>query len=50
VVFFGGSDLILSMTLTGLVIDKARAGEQTRFYGPMGRSLIKRRMPIDDNG
>src|SRR5215831_18385892 len=24
--------LILSMTLTGLVIDKARAGEQTRLY------------------
>lgn len=47
-VFFGGSDLILSMTLTGLVIDKARAGEQTRFYGPMGRSLIKRRMPIQE--
>ncbi len=25
--------------LTGLVIDKARAGEQTRFYGPDGRSM-----------
>jgi hypothetical protein len=36
VVFFGGSDLILSMTLTGLVSDKARAGEQTRFLRANG--------------
>jgi len=31
--------LILSMTLTGLVVDKARAGEQTRLYGSDGRSI-----------
>ena len=30
---------ILAMTLTSLSINKARAGEQTRFYGPDGRSI-----------
>jgi hypothetical protein len=30
---------ILAMTLIGLVINKAPAGEQTRFYGPDGRTL-----------
>jgi hypothetical protein len=30
---------ILAMTLTGLSINKARAGEQTRFYGSDGRSI-----------
>jgi hypothetical protein len=30
---------ILAMTLMGLSINKARAGEQTRFYGPDGRSI-----------
>jgi hypothetical protein len=29
---------ILAMTLFGLAINKAPAGEQTRFYGPDGRS------------
>jgi hypothetical protein len=29
---------ILAMTFMGLSINKARAGEQTRFYGPDGRS------------
>ena len=29
---------ILAMTLIGLAISKARAGEQIRFYGPDGRS------------
>ena len=29
---------ILAMTLIGLAINKAPAGEQTRFYGPDGRS------------
>jgi YD repeat-containing protein len=31
--------LILSMIPTGLAIDEAGAGEQTRFYGPDGRSI-----------
>jgi hypothetical protein len=30
---------ILAMTLIGLAINKAPAGEQTRFYGPDGRSV-----------
>jgi len=30
---------ILGMTLIGLAISKALAGEQTRFYGPDGRSV-----------
>jgi hypothetical protein len=30
---------ILAMTLIGLAINKAPAGEQTRFYGPDGRSI-----------
>ena len=30
---------ILAITLMGLSINKARAGEQTRFYGPDGRSI-----------
>src|SRR6476660_5418608 len=30
---------ILVLTLIGLSINKARAGEQTRFYGPDGRSI-----------
>jgi hypothetical protein len=30
---------ILAMTLIGLAINKAAAGEQTRFYGPDGRSI-----------
>jgi YD repeat-containing protein len=30
---------ILAMTLIGLAINKAPAGEQTRFYGPDGRTL-----------
>jgi hypothetical protein len=30
--------LILAMIPTALAIDKARAGEQTRFYGPDGRT------------
>jgi hypothetical protein len=30
---------ILALTLIGLTINKARAGEQTRFYGPDGRSM-----------
>jgi hypothetical protein len=30
---------ILAMTLIGLAINKAPAGEQTRFYGPDGRAL-----------
>jgi YD repeat-containing protein len=30
---------ILVMTLIGLAINKAPAGEQTRFYGPDGRTV-----------
>jgi hypothetical protein len=30
--------LILAMVSIGLAIDSVRAGEQTRFYGPDGRS------------
>jgi YD repeat-containing protein len=30
---------ILAMTLIGLAINKAPAGEQTRFYGPDGRTI-----------
>jgi len=30
---------ILVLTLMGLSINKARAGEQTRYYGPDGRSV-----------
>jgi hypothetical protein len=30
---------ILAMTLIGFAINKAPAGEQTRFYGPDGRSM-----------
>jgi hypothetical protein len=30
---------ILALTLIGLTINKVRAGEQTRFYGPDGRSM-----------
>jgi YD repeat-containing protein len=30
--------LILAMVAIGLAIDNVRAGEQTRFYGPDGRS------------
>jgi len=30
---------ILALTLTGLVLDKARVGEQTRLCGPDGRSI-----------
>ena len=30
---------ILVLTLMSLSINKARAGEQTRFYGPDGRSI-----------
>jgi hypothetical protein len=30
---------ILAVTPAGLVINKARAGEQTRYYGPDGRSI-----------
>jgi len=30
---------ILIMTLIGLAINKAPAGEQTRFYGPDGRTV-----------
>jgi hypothetical protein len=29
---------ILAMSLLGFAINKARAGEHTRFYGPDGRS------------
>src|SRR6266480_4253149 len=48
VVIIGGNELetrgrvllsILAMTFIGLAINKARAGEQTRFYGPDGRSV-----------
>jgi YD repeat-containing protein len=30
---------ILAMSLIGFAINQARAGEQTRFYGPDGRSI-----------
>ena len=30
---------ILAMILIGFAINKAQAGEQTRFYGPDGRSI-----------
>jgi hypothetical protein len=30
---------ILAMTLIGLAINKVPAGEQTRFYGPDGRTI-----------
>src|SRR5215831_21036863 len=30
---------ILAMILIGFAINKAQAGEQTRFYGPNGRSI-----------
>ena len=30
---------ILALTLIGLTINKVGAGEQTRFYGPDGRSI-----------
>jgi hypothetical protein len=30
---------ILAVALLGLSISKARAGEQTRYYGPDGRSI-----------
>jgi hypothetical protein len=31
---------ILALTLVSLSINQARAGEQTRFYGPDGRSIV----------
>jgi YD repeat-containing protein len=31
--------LILAMILIGFAINKVQAGEQTRFYGPDGRSI-----------
>ena len=30
---------ILAMSLIGLTINRVRAGEQTRFYGPDGRNV-----------
>ena len=30
---------ILAMTLIGLAINKVPAGEQTRYYGPDGRTI-----------